>query len=89
MSGCYYKVMAHWQDIVIAIGSLIFAVALIPSILGKNKPAFGTSLMTGSVLVVFTITYASLSLWYATFTTMVTATLWLVLAAQMFPRSKK
>lgn len=75
--------MHHWQDIVIAIGSFIFAVALIPSILSKeDKPALWTSVTTGLVLIVFAVTYASLTLWYATFTTSLAATLWIVLALQ-------
>lgn len=76
----------HWQDIVIAIGSLVFAAALIPSVVSKDKPALWTSLMTGTVLIVFTATYASLDLWYATATTALTAVLWLVLAAQKLTR---
>lgn len=74
--------MHHWQDIVIAIGSLIFAAALMPSVLSKDKPALWTSVTTGFVLAVFTVTYASLSLWYATFTTSLAALLWIVLAIQ-------
>jgi hypothetical protein len=74
--------MHHWQDIVLAIGSFVFALALIPSIISKDKPALWTSLLTGSVLFVFTVTYATLSLWYATVTTAFSASLWVVLAIQ-------
>ena len=80
--------MHHWQDIVIAIGSLIFAAALVPSVLSKDKPALWTSITTGFVLAVFTATYASLSLWYATFTTSLAALLWIVLAIQQLTRPK-
>jgi hypothetical protein len=74
--------MAHWQDIVIAIGSLILAIGLIPSVLSKDKPSLWTSVITSLVLITFTIAYASLALWYATFTTALAALLWIVLAAQ-------
>lgn len=74
--------MENWQDIVLSIGSVVFLAALIPSVAGKDKPAFVTSLLTGCVLVVFTITYASLSLKYTTLTTGLSALLWLILAAQ-------
>lgn len=74
--------MDNWQDIVLSIGSLVFVIALLPSVLGKDKPAFSTSLMTGLVLTIFTATYATLSLKYTTVTTGVSAALWLVLAAQ-------
>jgi len=74
--------MHRWQDIVIAIGSLVFAGALLPSIFSQNKPSEWTSALTATVLVVFTISYASLDLWYATATTALTAALWLTLAIQ-------
>lgn len=81
--------MQHWQDIVLSIGSLILAAALLPSVLHKDKPALSTSLMTGSVLLVFTVTYSSLGLWYATATTFLTGLLWLILALQKISQSRK
>lgn len=80
--------MHHWQDIVLAIGSLVFALALLPSVLGKDKPALWTSALTCLVLAVFTATYASLSLWYATFTVVLTAILWGILAVQTFIKDR-
>jgi hypothetical protein len=74
--------MHRWQDIVLAIGSLIFALALLPSVFSQHKPALWTSGLTGVVLVIFAVTYASLTLWYATVTTSLAAILWLVLAVQ-------
>ena len=81
--------MHHWQDITLAVGSLIFAIALVPSIMSKDKPALWTSTVTGGVLIVFTGTYASLSLWYATFTTALAAILWIVLALQKILQNKQ
>ena len=81
--------MHRWQDIVIAVGSLIFAIALLPSVLSKHKPALWTSAMTGTVLVVFTITYATLSLLYATITTSFAALLWIILAIQKMLEPKE
>jgi uncharacterized membrane protein len=74
--------MHEWQDIVIAVGSLVFAIALVPSVLSHHKPALWTSTVTGTVLVLFAVTYASLSLWYATLTTSLTAIMWIILAIQ-------
>ena len=74
--------MHTWQDIVLAIGSLVLAGALIPSIASKDKPALWTSVVTGTVLAVFTVVYGSLSLWYATITTGITTLLWAALALQ-------
>lgn len=73
-----------WQDIILTGGTAIFAAALVPSVVGKNKPAFSTSLMTGLVLAVFVIVYLSLALWFSALMTTVTATLWLTLATQQW-----
>jgi hypothetical protein len=80
--------MHSWQDIVISVGSLVFAVALIPSVVGQDKPALSTSLTTGIVLTVFTVTYASLDLWYATITTAGAAILWSILAIQKIRQAR-
>jgi uncharacterized membrane protein len=76
--------MHGWQDIILALGSLVLAAALIPSIMSAHKPALWTSGSTGLALAVFAVTYASLSLWYATVTTALSALLWGVLGVQKF-----
>jgi membrane glycosyltransferase len=74
--------MHEWQDIVLAVGQLALAIALVPTVLSHHKPALWTSTITSAVLVLFAVTYASLSLWYATFTTSLAAAMWIILAAQ-------
>lgn len=76
-----------WQDIVFGIGAVIFAVALIPTIRGAQKPPLMTSIPTTVVLLVFAVTQASLSLWVAAITSVFAASLWLTLAVQKI-RSK-
>lgn len=71
-----------WQDILLMVGGFIFSLALIPSILSKDKPAISTSLMTGVILLVYAFTYFTLNLWLATIAVTLTGVLWLVLAAQ-------
>lgn len=70
-----------WQDITFGAGSLIFSVALIPTAydiwVGKVAINKYTAFLTVCVLLSFTIAYASLGLWYATETTMITAALWI------------
>jgi hypothetical protein len=80
--------MDHWQDITLALGSLILSLALVPSIMSKNKPALWTAILTCLTLAVFTVTYASLSLWYATVTTALASSFWGVLAAQKLAQRK-
>ena len=68
-----------WQDLVLTSGSLIFLVALVPTVLGSSKPAPLTSLSTGSVLIVFAVTYATLGLSFASVTTATTGLTWLLI----------
>jgi hypothetical protein len=76
--------MQHWQDLVFTVGSLVFTVALWPSIRSKHKPALHTSVLTAFVLFLFAITYLSLSLYFSAATTLLTASAWAILAVQKF-----
>jgi len=69
-------------DLIFAFGSLVFIVALIPSLRSPHKPALGTCILTGTVLAVFAGTYVGIGLMYAAITTAITALMWLTLAAQ-------
>lgn len=73
-----------WQDVVLTAGQFVFIVALAPSVLSKDKPALATSLLTGSVLAVFVICFASLSLWLAAITTSFSSLTWFILAYQKY-----
>ena len=80
--------MHHWQDIVLGVGALVLSAALVPSIRGKDKPHVSTSLLTASVLFVFAVVYATLSLWYTMASTALNGLFWLILAIQKARRSK-
>ncbi len=77
-----YTYLMTWQDIILSVGSWIFAIALIPSILSKDKPALSSSLITGSVLTIFACTYLTLSLWTTAASTVLVAGMWFTLALQ-------
>jgi hypothetical protein len=81
--------MHNWQDIVLAIGSILFSIALIPSIISKEKPAVWTSITTALVLLTFAFVYASLKLWYAMFTITINALFWVILAVQKMHLKRK
>ena len=72
----------HWQDIVISLGQWLMTAALIPSLLGKDKPALSSSLMTGTLIAIFGYTYFTLGLYSATVSSSVCALAWFVLAVQ-------
>jgi len=74
----------HWQDIVLAIGQILFILALIPAVKHLHKPPLTTSIMNGVVLLVFAAIYISLSLWFAAVTTAITGGMWFTLALQAF-----
>lgn len=70
------------QDFVLSAGSMIFIIALLPTVFSATKPAITTSLLTGSTLAVFAATYQTLGFTYACLTTAASAALWIVIAAQ-------
>ena len=71
-----------WQDIVLTIGSWIFIIALIPTLRDREKPQLSTSVVTGTVLLVYAFVYATLGLWISVVSTSALAIAWLVLALQ-------
>lgn len=72
-----------WQDLVLTVGQLIFVLALLPSILGPDKPAIGTSLITATVLVIFAAVDLTLNLIFTSVVVSITAVGWFVLAFQV------
>lgn len=71
-----------WQDTVMMVGGFTFALALLPSVLTSSKPNRLTCLLTGTVLGVFAMTFATLDLWLSCIAVGVTASLWFVLLFQ-------
>lgn len=71
-----------WQDAVIGIGQFLFTLALIPSILGDEKPARATCAMTAATLFVFTGAYWSMNLWLSAASCALCGTCWSVLLFQ-------
>jgi hypothetical protein len=76
--------MHRWQDLVLAVGLIVFNLALIPSLFSKNKPAFITSALTAAVVLTVLAVYVSLSLWFATIMCATNFLLWATLAAQAY-----
>lgn len=71
-----------WQDIIFSIGGFIFSIALIPTIRAKEKPAVSSSAMTGSILAIYLICYATLHLWLAFISGILTTICWFILMIQ-------
>lgn len=71
-----------WQDLVLAAGSLFFFIALLPSIFSAKKPHWASSLITGSILIVFSVVDVTLGLYYAAGMNVLSAVAWFVLFVQ-------
>ncbi|GAC1388081.1 MAG: hypothetical protein NVS1B7_7710 [Candidatus Saccharimonadales bacterium] len=76
--------MYHWQDVVLAVCIFGFNVALVPSVLSKQKPAIPTSVLTASFQVTILTVYINLHLWYSAVMSLINATLWSILGIQKY-----
>jgi hypothetical protein len=80
--------MNNWQDIVLSISVLAFNVALLPSLVGTQKPRIATSFLTALFLIPEVIVFFSLSLWYSFAMALLNAILWAALAIQRYAQVK-
>ena len=77
-----------WQDYIITIGLIVFSIALLPSVFGKQKPPLLTSIPTALVQFVFSVTFATLNLWFSAISQLISGILWAVIAVQVL-RARK
>ena len=77
-----------WQDVVISICGWAATFALVPSLIGKDKPALWSSVFTTIIVATFAFCYASLGLWTAAASTSVLSLAWLVLAIQKWHQNR-
>jgi hypothetical protein len=71
-----------WQDGAIAACQLVFVIALVPAVLGQEKPPRSTCALTGAPLLVTATALATLELWWAASTMYACAALWWTLFFQ-------
>jgi len=68
------------QDIIFAVGSFLFTVALLPALFSKKTVMpWWSSLLTAAVLTVFVAGYGSLGLWLSVVSGSSTAVAWWLL----------
>ena len=72
----------HWQETILAIGQVVFIIALLPSVFSSDKPEIWTSLITGSVALSIAITYATMKLPIAAISAFFNFVFWSILAIQ-------
>jgi hypothetical protein len=78
----------HWQEIVLAAGQVAFILALIPSLVSRDKPEIWTSIITGVVALSISVTYFTLHLGLASISAFFNFVFWLVLAVQKLQQSR-
>lgn len=78
----------NWQGIVLAVGQVVFIIALVPSIMTKDKPEIWTSILTGTVALSISITYMTLSLKAAAISAFFNFVAWGILAIQKMHQIK-
>ena len=71
-----------WQDIVMMILGFSFAIFLIPSIRGKEKPQRLTCITTTIGAAIIAICMATLGLWLTAAAQVITTTAWAILTVQ-------
>lgn len=77
-----------WQSVVLALGQILFIVALLPSILTKDKPEIWTAIMTGTVALSISITYFTLHIELAAWMALLNFVAWGILAVQKYRQPK-
>ena len=79
----------HWQQTVLALGQVVFIIALLPSVFSSDKPEIWTSIITGTVALSIAITYTTMSLDVAAVSAFFNFVFWSVLAFQKFRQMKR
>lgn len=78
-----------WQDYIITVGCFGFALALLPSIFGKNKPSKASCLITVVLLTIISFAFATLKLWLSMASELIAIIAWLILYFQQIKGYKK
>lgn len=71
-----------WQDLVIMVACFGFAIALIPSIKGQQKPEKSSCLVTIILLAAIAVSFATLSLWLSFWSEITAIIAWGILLFQ-------
>lgn len=69
-----------WQDLIFAIGEIVFLISLFPLLFDQNAhvPVF-TGLATGFMLYTFVVAHVSYRNWITVTLALITATLWVLI----------
>lgn len=76
----------NWQDIVIAVGTVIIVLGVLPSIFSDDKPALATCAITATIVFIFALTFLTLELWFTATVNLANTTVWTILTVQQIRR---
>jgi len=79
----------HWQETILALGQVVFIIALLPSVFSTDKPEIWTSVITGLVALSIAITYLTMHLNVAAISAFFNFVFWSILAIQKLRQTKK
>ena len=71
-----------WQDVVIMVSLFGFSLALVPTVLGKSKPAKLTCIMTILFQLAIAISFVTLHLWLSFTGGLLVTSMWTILLFQ-------
>ena len=72
------------QDAVFTIGTVIFTIALVPTLRDPQKPPLGTSIPITLTLTAFALSFLSLGLWFTAVATAIECACWGAVAFQRY-----
>lgn len=71
----------NWQSLVLGSGNILFSFFLFPIIKNsESKLPFITSILTSLTLMIFSLTFYSLQLYYPSVSSLISSSLWLFIA---------
>lgn len=79
-----------WQDHVLAAVQVVFALALLPTLVHPtHKPPISSSVITTSAMAAVTFTYFSLALWWSAALAAIVTLEWFIIGLQRHQLNKK
>lgn len=78
-----------WQDYIFMLGGFFIAASHLPSIFSENKPHRASCVSMGIILAIFSATYFTLGLYFATFSMSLISLAWWILFFQKRPKKNR
>ena len=76
------------EDILFSAGGVFLTLSLLPTVTGPNKPALFTALGTAIVILIFSITFATMGMWLPAAINLTQSVLWTVIGVQIIKSAR-